>query len=289
MSWVEITEPRQRGELLAAAVGRAYRAKAAAERQDVPVPESAAGEIWCTDDGSATVWAIPREDEVVLADLHTTGQDPAAVWMLLDGLAAEAGWTGIWHFSSFSGDAFMTALAESADARRVATKMRVEVAEVPAPAGIRLHPMDDADYAAFRDASDEEYAQERFESGADPTIEAARRTTAEQMLELLPAGLQTPGNRFWTVRDDDDRRAGILWLHLRENLGFICDIAMDEDRRGQGLGTQTLRAAAEETARAGLDVLALNVFGSNPGARRLYEREGYRITESLWSVPIPRR
>ena len=106
---------------------------------------------------------------------------------------------------------------------------------------------------------------------------------------LLPEGLQAPGNRFWTVRDDDDRRAGILWLHLRENLGFIYDFAIDEDRRGRGLGTQTLRAAAEETARAGLDVLALNVFGSNPGARRLYEREGYRITESLWSVPIPRR
>ena len=289
MSWDEITEPRRRDELIAAAVARAYGAKAAAERQEAPAPESPSGEIWSTDDGAATVWAIPGEGEVVLADVHTAEQDPDAVWTLLEDLAVVAGWTGIWHFSSFSGDAFMTALAESADARRVATKMRVEVAEVPAPSGIRLHPMDDADYAAFRDASDEEYAQERFDSGADPTIEAARRTTAEQMLELLPDGLQTSGNRFWTVRDGDDRSAGILWLHLRENLGFIYDIAMDEDRRGQGLGTQTLRAAAAETARAGLGVLALNVFGSNPGARRLYEREGYRVTESLWSVPIPRR
>ncbi|GAB2514437.1 hypothetical protein GCM10027267_09060 [Paramicrobacterium agarici] len=45
-------------------------------------------------------------------------------------------------------------------------------------------------------------------------------------------------------------------------------------------------AAAAQTRRAQLPVLALNAFGSNAGARRLYEREGYVATETLWSAKV---
>jgi ribosomal protein S18 acetylase RimI-like enzyme len=286
VSWGEVVESGRRRELLASAIRRAYAAKAAAERREIPVAESDSGEIWAMADGSATAWVLPSESDVVIADLASTVQDPAAVWTMLEDLAATAGWTGIWRFSAYEGQEMMAALAASAPATRVATKMRVTVAGVPVPEGIGLRPMDTADYEAFRAVSDEEYAQERFDSGSEPTLEEARRVAAEQMVELLPDGLQTVGNRLWVVQDADGRRAGILWLHLRDDEAFIYDIAMDEDRRGQGLGTQALRAAAAETARAGLRVLALNVFGSNESARRLYIREGYRTTEILWSVPI---
>lgn len=289
MSWVAVTEPARRRELLGAALGRAHAAKAAAERRELAVPETDQGEIWTTEDGTTIVWAIPDEHRVVLADLLTDETAPATVWHQLEVLAGAAGWSGIWSFSAHAGQELMAALAAEAHATRVATKMRIAVAGVPAPEGIRLHPMDDADYSAFRAVADEEYAQERFDSGSEQTIEAARRVAEEQMLELLPEGPRTPGHRLWVVRDRDDRRAGMLWVHFGEDVAFIYDIAMDEDRRGQGLGTQTLRAAAEETARAGADVLALNVFGSNENARRLYTREGYRETEALWSVPIEAR
>jgi ribosomal protein S18 acetylase RimI-like enzyme len=166
--------------------------------------------------------------------------------------------------------------------------MRIAVAEVPQPSGIRLVPMDDGDFSAYRAVADEDYAQERFASGAEPTIEESRRVAAVQMAELLPFGPRTPGHRLWIVRDAEDVPAGMLWVQLGDGAAFIYDISMDEDRRGQGLGTQALRAAALETARAGLQTLALNVFGSNEGARRLYTREGYRETEVLWSVPITR-
>jgi len=289
VSWVPVTEPDRRRELLTAAVGRAHAAKAAAESRELTAPEDDRGEIWTTEDSTTTVWAIPDAYKVVLADLFTNETDPAALWSLLEKLAGVAGWSGVWSVSAYTGQERMAALVGAAHATRVATKMRIAVAGVPAPEGIRLHPMSDVDYAAFRAVSDEEYAQERFDSGSEPTIEDARRVAAEQMLELLPEGPRTPGHRLWVVRDRDDRRAGMLWLRLDEEAAFIYDIAMDEDRRGQGLGTQTLRAAAAESARAGAEVLALNVFGSNEDARRLYTREGYRETETIWSVPIVAR
>ncbi|REJ05509.1 GNAT family N-acetyltransferase [Microbacterium bovistercoris] len=284
MSWNRVSDPEQRGVLISAAVGRVYAARSAAERRDIPVPELDSGEIWQTDDGTVTVWTIPGDGEVVLADVD----GPTIAWPILDDLAAQAGWSGIWHFSSFAEGTEMAALAAAGDARRVATKMRVSVSEVPAPAGIRLVPMGEDDFAAYRAVADEDYAQERFASGAEPTIEDSRRVAAEQMAELLPDGPRTPGHRLWTVRDSVGERVGILWVHVGEDAAFIYDISLDESRRGQGLGTQALRAAAEQTAAAGLDVLALNVFGSNDGARRLYAREGYRETEALWSVPIGR-
>ncbi|MFE6733608.1 GNAT family N-acetyltransferase [Microbacterium sp. NPDC057650] len=282
MTWVKITDPTRRQVLLDAAVGRVFSARAAAERGDIAVPETDGGEIWQTDDGAVTVWAMPRAGAVVLADIDGV----TVSWPHLDDLAAQAGWTGGWEFGSFAGEPRMAALASEADARRVATKMRVEVAGVPAPIGIRLVPMTDADFAAYRAVADEDYAQERFASGSEATIEESRRVAAEQMVEYLPDGPRTAGQRLWTVRDEAGDRAGILWVGFDDHAGFIYDISLDEDRRGQGLGTQALRAAARETADAGLAVLALNVFGSNEGARRLYTREGYRETEVLWSVPI---
>lgn len=57
--------------------------------------------------------------------------------------------------------------------------------------------------------------------------------------------------------------------------------------RGQGYGTQTLRFAAEQARAAGIDVLALNVFGHNDDARRLYTREGFIETEIVWSLATP--
>lgn len=288
MTWSSVTEPRRR-ELLRAAAERVTVARAAAERREIAVPETDRGEIWATDDGVTTVWVMPDEHTVVLADLLTNETDPMALWRQLEELAGTAGWTGVWNFSAHAGQQTMTALAAAAQATRVATKMRIAAVGVAEPEGIHLHPMDDADYTSYRADADEEYAQERFASGAEPTIDESRRVAAEQMLDLLPEGPRTRGHGMWVVRDHDGQRAGILWVHFGEAEAFIYDIAMDEGRRGHGLGTQTLRAAAVETVRAGADVLALNVFGSNEGARRLYAREGYRETESLWSVPIVAR
>ncbi len=52
-------------------------------------------------------------------------------------------------------------------------------------------------------------------------------------------------------------------------------LAVREERRGQGIGSQLLREAARRAGMLGIDVIRLEVVDTNPRARALYEREGY--------------
>lgn len=57
---------------------------------------------------------------------------------------------------------------------------------------------------------------------------------------------------------------------------YICGMALLPGYRGRGIGTELL-ALAEAQARArGYGKLSLIVFEQNAGAKRLYERSGYR-------------
>ena len=281
--WTRVVDGDARRAMIAAAA-RAQARRRAVQGWAEPEPER--GEIWHLADDAVTVWAMPDARAVTLLDIDAPDRHALDLRQLLGDLSAATGWEGDWRFGVLDGDPLLASLAERPDARRVATKMQLDVRGVAGPVGVGLQQMDDADYAAYREHADEEYAQERVAAGADTSIEAARTTVAAQMAELLPDGPHTAGQLLWTVRDEQDKRAGILWISLRDGFGFINDISVDESRRGLGIGTQVLRAAAAEMRAAGLDVLALNVFGSNDDARRLYAREGFSETETLWTAPI---
>ena len=282
--WTRVAEGDAHRAMIAAAAARAQARRRAV--QGWAEAEPARGEIWHLADDAVTVWAVPDARSVTLLDIDAPDRDAQDLRQLLDDLSVTAGWAGNWRFGVLDGDPLLALLTEGPDARHVATKMQLDVRGAADPVGVRLQPMDDADYAAYREHADEEYAQERVAAGADASIESARTTVAAQMAELLPDGPRTAGQLLWTVRDEQGERAGILWVALRDGFGFINDISVDESRRGQGIGTQALRAAAAEMRAAGLDVLALNVFGSNDDARRLYAREGFSETETLWTAPI---
>jgi ribosomal protein S18 acetylase RimI-like enzyme len=69
---------------------------------------------------------------------------------------------------------------------------------------------------------------------------------------------------------------------------YIQAIAVDSERRGDGVGS-VLWDACEERARVSGSVrLALDVSAKNEGARRFYERRGLTV-ESQWPkrVPLP--
>lgn len=71
-------------------------------------------------------------------------------------------------------------------------------------------------------------------------------------------------------------------LQELENLApsswYVNVLAVLSEHRGKGLGTKLLAAADEAGRRLGKTGMSVIVSDANPGARRLYERCGYRET-----------
>lgn len=96
--------------------------------------------------------------------------------------------------------------------------------------------------------------------------------------------------------DHDKMPAMFVGLQELENLApktwYVNVVAAFPEKRGKGLGTRLLSLAedlARETSASGMSIIVAN---SNTGARRLYERAGYRETatrkavKERWKNPI---
>ena len=68
------------------------------------------------------------------------------------------------------------------------------------------------------------------------------------------------------------------WKELREECGFIHDVYVDEAARHGGVATALLQAAAEWLCGRGMPRVVLWTAAPNEGARRLFERLGFRPT-----------
>ena len=86
---------------------------------------------------------------------------------------------------------------------------------------VRLEPMSQDQYDAYRVTAEDDYAASFRDSGALPDAEARTRA-AEDFARLLPDGFDTEGHRFWTAYDeasDGGEPVGMLWLHAASHLG----------------------------------------------------------------------
>jgi ribosomal protein S18 acetylase RimI-like enzyme len=131
-------------------------------------------------------------------------------------------------------------------------------------------------YLAWRARAVSEYAAEHVKSGGLTADEAPGKAEA-QFVQILPAGLATPGQFLWTIRDATGTDVGILWVGTEQRPGhaFIYDIEIVDERRGQGFGTAAM-LALEDWARANeIATIGLHVFAHNTGAWQLYKRLGY--------------
>ena len=81
---------------------------------------------------------------------------------------------------------------------------------------------------------------------------------------------------------DDTMPAMFVPLVELENLApatwYVNVLAVDPELRGQGIGTALLEVAARRSADSGASGHSIIVSDANHGARRLYERCGYRRT-----------
>jgi len=146
---------------------------------------------------------------------------------------------------------------------------------------LRLRPMTRADFDGYWARAACEYAAENVKAGTWGPDDAPARAD-EQLARLLPDGRHTADTLLLIAEDPAGEQVGVLWISLRHpggvaDTGWIFDIQVVPDRRGQGLGRALLVAAEEEVRRHGIGRLGLNVLGANEVARALYDSTGYQV------------
>jgi mycothiol synthase len=143
------------------------------------------------------------------------------------------------------------------------------------PEGIFVHhlaPDDLEGIQQFADCINEEF---RDLAGHTPSSAKFIQTFFEGE-EYIPQGLcllkrgPEPIGTIWMMHDVENMKAGEIGA-----LGIL------EQFRGMGLGRSLLRYGYNFLIGQGLDPVILSVNGENSGAIRLYESEGFQLTESV--------
>jgi ribosomal protein S18 acetylase RimI-like enzyme len=164
-----------------------------------------------------------------------------------------------------------------------------ELTGVAAAEGIELTPM--TDYESRIEALFADYAQDLVQEQGLWHGEAETRA-AHKLAELLPRGVRTEGMILRTVTAGGVP-VGWVWAGLpappRPGLGWLHNIEIDEARRGRGHGRAAIAAVEAELVRRGVRRMGLNVHGANTGARRLYDRLGYRLLAQQMVKDLPAR
>ncbi len=131
------------------------------------------------------------------------------------------------------------------------------------------------------------HVADRVASGEDP--EAARRAADGICARLFPGGVPVPGQCVFRVLDDGVP-VGTLWIGVgpagRPTEWYVWSIEIDEAARGRGVGRRAMLLGEEAARACGAVRIALNVFGSNAAARRLYESLSYEVTTLQMSKPL---
>jgi ribosomal protein S18 acetylase RimI-like enzyme len=151
-------------------------------------------------------------------------------------------------------------------------------------APIRIRTAAPADSALFQDLE--------FQTTWDnlPPEDQARLSPArvrEALRETHEVLLARPGNVLFIAETEDARPMGLLWFGENRNLvtgeieGWIYNITVLPEFRGQGVGAQLMRHAEEYARDEGYGIIGLMVAVHNEAARRLYQRLDYREGNTL--------
>jgi mycothiol synthase len=162
--------------------------------------------------------------------------------------------------------------------------------EVPAAEEIELVPM--ADYESRIEALFADYAQDLVQERGLWHGEAEDRA-ARKRAELLPDGARTRGALLRTVVAQGVP-VGWVWAGpppppapSRSGMGWLHNIEIDQPYRRRGHGRAAIAAVEAVLVRRGVDTMGLNVHGANTGARRLYDRLGYRLLAQQMAKHLP--
>lgn len=147
---------------------------------------------------------------------------------------------------------------------------------------VRLVPMTESEFQAYRKFAVEDYAQEHVRAGNWHPSEALQKAEKE-FAQLLPDGVASKKQHLYTIMDDQNGlKVGMIWFAVNDKAPrpfvFIYDFLVYEEFRRRGYGTQTLRALEERVKEMGIDTIRLHVFGYNQAAVDLYQKVGFEMT-----------
>lgn len=79
----------------------------------------------------------------------------------------------------------------------------------------------------------------------------------------------------YLVAEEEGRLLGFAGVHIILDEGHITNIAVAEERRGQGIGSRLFGCLMQYAANLGVTYMTLEVRVSNQKAIRLYEQHGF--------------
>lgn len=149
---------------------------------------------------------------------------------------------------------------------------------------IELVPMTAEEYEAYLDILVPDYAQEHVNAGNWPAEGAEERARKEMVEVYLPDGVATENNYLFTLVDPElGAKVGILWYAINERgngrQAFVYDVIVDEQYRRRGYASQAFQKMEERVREEGVVAIGLHVFGYNHGARAMYEKLGFEVTD----------
>ncbi len=141
--------------------------------------------------------------------------------------------------------------------------------------------MTNDEYAEWLEESIPAFAADKVASGQWPE-EYSLELSRKENDDLLPQGLETPDNHFFSILDSESAVVGMIWFAVQtkfnSRIAFVYDVSVRPNRQREGHAMGAFLELENEARRLGLSGIALHVFGHNAGARALYEKLMYQPT-----------
>lgn len=155
---------------------------------------------------------------------------------------------------------------------------------------VRLEKMSKQDFNNYISNSVAEYAKEKVKAGAWAEKEAYE-LSKETFRKLLPNDVNTKNQYLFSIIEDNkNTKIGYMWFQYSEGLlyreAFIYDFFIFEEYRGQGFGSQSLKALDKEVTKFNVNKITLHVFSHNKRAIELYKKTGFVDTDLIMSKYI---
>ena len=144
-----------------------------------------------------------------------------------------------------------------------------------------LRRMTEPEYAEWLAETIPAYAADKVASG-QWAAEAALALSQKENDELLPQGMATADNHFFSIVDAQSAALGMLWFAVKTKfdarIAFVFDVSVKPAHQRQGHASRAFQDLEHEVQALGLTGIALHVFGNNTGAQALYAKLGYGPT-----------